>query len=110
MNEEWSFKIEQPKGWHITESSELIKRLKEQKQYQKIGLLKDSGLIVTFTKFPFNNKDAFTKLHAGGWKYDILFAGLKVNMPDVCAAIGLAQIRKYDSLLIKETQNENANN
>ena len=50
------------------------------------------------------NKDAFTKSQAGGWKYDILFAGLKVNMPDVCAAIGLAQIRKYNSLLIKERE------
>jgi dTDP-4-amino-4,6-dideoxygalactose transaminase len=50
------------------------------------------------------NKDAFTKSQAGGWKYDILFAGLKVNMPDVCAAIGLAQIRKYDTLLIKERE------
>jgi dTDP-4-amino-4,6-dideoxygalactose transaminase len=50
------------------------------------------------------NKDAFTKSQAGGWKYDILFAGLKVNMPDVCAAIGLAQIRKYDALLIKERE------
>jgi dTDP-4-amino-4,6-dideoxygalactose transaminase len=50
------------------------------------------------------NKDAFTKSLAGGWKYDILFAGLKVNMPDVCAAIGLAQIRKYDSLLLKERE------
>ncbi|MCX8484526.1 MAG: DegT/DnrJ/EryC1/StrS family aminotransferase [Bacteroidia bacterium] len=50
------------------------------------------------------NKDAFTKSQAGGWKYDILFAGLKINMPDVCAAIGLAQIRKYDSLLLKERE------
>lgn len=50
------------------------------------------------------NKDAFTKSQAGGWKYDILFAGLKVNMPDVCAAIGLAQIRKYDSLLLQERE------
>lgn len=50
------------------------------------------------------NKDAFTKSQAGGWKYDILFSGLKVNMPDVCAAIGLAQIRKYESLLIKERE------
>jgi dTDP-4-amino-4,6-dideoxygalactose transaminase len=50
------------------------------------------------------NKDAFTKSQAGGWKYDILFAGLKVNMPDVCAAIGLAQIRKYDIFLIKERE------
>jgi dTDP-4-amino-4,6-dideoxygalactose transaminase len=48
------------------------------------------------------NKDAFTKSQAGGWKYDILFAGLKVNLPDLCAAVGLAQIRKYDSYLLLE--------
>lgn len=47
-------------------------------------------------------KDAFTKSQAGGWKYDILFAGLKVNLPDLGAAIGLAQIRKYDSYLLLE--------
>lgn len=47
-------------------------------------------------------KDAFTKSKSGGWRYDILFAGLKVNMPDLCAAVGLAQIRKYDSALLKE--------
>lgn len=48
------------------------------------------------------NKDAFTKSQAGGWKYDILFPGLKVNLPDLCAAVGLAQIRKYDSYLLLE--------
>lgn len=48
------------------------------------------------------NKDAFTKSQAGGWRYDILFQGLKVNMPDLCAAVGLAQIRKYDNFLLKE--------
>lgn len=44
-------------------------------------------------------KDAFTKSQAGGWKYDILFAGLKVNMPDLCAALGLGQIRQYHVML-----------
>lgn len=48
------------------------------------------------------NKDAFAKAQAGSWRYDILFQGLKVNMPDLCAAVGLAQIRKYDSYLLKE--------
>lgn len=48
------------------------------------------------------NKDAFTKSQAGGWKYDILFAGLKVNLPDLNAAIGLVQIRKYKSNLLLE--------
>ncbi len=50
------------------------------------------------------NKDAFTKSQAGGWRYDILFQGLKVNMPDLCAAVGLAQIRKYDNVLLKERE------
>lgn len=49
-------------------------------------------------------KDAFTKSQGGGssWKYDIVFQGLKINMPDVCAAIGLAQMRKYSAFLILE--------
>src|SRR5690606_41939571 len=41
------------------------------------------------------NKDALAKSKGGGWRYDILFQGLKINMPDICAAIGLAQIKKY---------------
>jgi dTDP-4-amino-4,6-dideoxygalactose transaminase len=49
-------------------------------------------------------KDAFTKSQGGGnsWKYDIVFQGLKVNMPDICAAIGLAQIRKYSEKIMIE--------
>ena len=49
-------------------------------------------------------KDAFAKSQGGGWRYDIIAQGLKVNMPDVCAAIGLAQIRKYDHQLLQERQ------
>lgn len=44
-------------------------------------------------------KDAFSKSKAGGWRYDVIGFGMKVNMADVNAAIGLAQIRKYDKLL-----------
>jgi dTDP-4-amino-4,6-dideoxygalactose transaminase len=47
------------------------------------------------------NKDVFPKSQGGVWKYDIQFAGLKVNMRDVCATIGLAQVEKYDSLLLQ---------
>lgn len=42
-------------------------------------------------------KDAFSKSQAGGWRYDIVYPGFKINMPDICAAIGLAQIRKYET-------------
>lgn len=44
-------------------------------------------------------KDAFTKTQAGAWRYDIVAHGMKINMPDVNAAIALAQLRKYDYLL-----------
>ena len=48
------------------------------------------------------NKSAFDKDQIGGWKYDIIDQGMKVNMPDLCAAVGLAQIRKYRSTLLPE--------
>lgn len=49
-------------------------------------------------------KDAFTKSQGGGnsWKYDIAFQGLKINMPDICAAIGLAQIKIYTEVIMPE--------
>ncbi len=47
-------------------------------------------------------KDAFSKSKAGGWRYDVVYPGFKMNLPDVLAAIGLAQIKKYNSLLLKE--------
>lgn len=47
-------------------------------------------------------KDAFSKTNGGGWRYDILFPGLKVNMPDICAAIGLAQLIDYEKVHLPE--------
>lgn len=44
-------------------------------------------------------KDAFSKSQLGGWRYDIIGLGMKINMADVNAAIGLAQIREYPRLL-----------
>ena len=44
-------------------------------------------------------KDAFSKSKAGGWRYDIVGLGMKINMADVNAAIGLAQMKQYASLL-----------
>lgn len=44
-------------------------------------------------------KDAFTKTQAGAWRYDIIAHGMKFNMPDINAALALAQLRKYEYLL-----------
>jgi len=45
------------------------------------------------------SKDALSKSMAGGWRYDITGLGMKINMADVNAAIGLAEIREYPELL-----------
>lgn len=57
-------------------------------------------------------KNAFEKNTIGGWKYDIIAQGLKINMPDICAAIGLAQIKLYNNVLLPERKKifENYNN
>ena len=47
-------------------------------------------------------KSAFEKSKVGGWRYDIVDQGLKVNMPDICAAVGLAQIKQYKNKLLPE--------
>ena len=64
--------------------------LEEERQYIKIMTLNGQ------------TKDAFSKSQAGGWQYDIIDLGMKINMPDICAAIGLVQLKKYQSQLLPE--------
>ncbi|NRF37248.1 DegT/DnrJ/EryC1/StrS aminotransferase family protein [Pedobacter foliorum] len=51
------------------------------------------------------NRDAFAKSKGANWRYDILFKGFKMNMPDICAAIGLAQIKQYNNTLLPLRKN-----
>ncbi|NQY67825.1 MAG: DegT/DnrJ/EryC1/StrS family aminotransferase [Flavobacteriales bacterium] len=43
------------------------------------------------------NKDALAKTKVGSWEYDIIDAGYKCNMTDIQAAIGLVELKRYDS-------------
>ncbi|QGU96005.1 aminotransferase class I/II-fold pyridoxal phosphate-dependent enzyme [Clostridium bovifaecis] len=47
------------------------------------------------------SKDALTKMQAGAWEYDIITDGLKCNMTDISAAIGLVQLERYEEMLEK---------
>lgn len=46
-------------------------------------------------------KDALAKTKLGAWEYDILEPAYKCNMTDINAAIGLAQLKRYPSLLAR---------
>lgn len=45
------------------------------------------------------SKDALAKTKLGAWEYDIKMTGYKCNMTDIMAAIGLAQLERYPSIL-----------
>lgn len=47
------------------------------------------------------NKDALAKTKAGAWEYDIKGAWYKCNMTDIMAAIGLAQLSRYEGMLAR---------
>jgi dTDP-4-amino-4,6-dideoxygalactose transaminase len=47
-------------------------------------------------------KDAWKRYsRTGSWKYQVVEAGFKFNLPDILAAVGLAQLRKCDSFFQK---------
>lgn len=47
------------------------------------------------------NKDALAKTKAGAWEYDVVGTYYKCNMTDIAAAIGLAQMQRYQKMLEK---------
>ncbi len=64
------------------------------------------GLYKQFMLFSLHgqNKDALDKTKAGAWEYDILFPGYKCNMTDIQAALGVAQLKRYDKMLAYRKQ------
>lgn len=66
----------------------------------KEDLLKE----MRYTTLNGQTKDAFSKMAAGAWRYDIIVDGFKCNMTDIQAAIGLAQLERYAGLLNKRKQ------
>ncbi len=57
--------------------------------YKKLQLLSLHG----------QSKDALAKAQAGAWNYDIKGTWYKCNMTDLAAALGLAQMGRYDAML-----------
>ena len=64
-------------------------RIDEEKMYKQYMLWSLHG----------QTKDAFAKNTGASWEYDVVDTQYKCNMPDVLAAIGLAQFERYDKML-----------
>ena len=50
------------------------------------------------------SKDALAKTQLGAWEYDIVGPWYKCNMTDIMAAIGLAQLTRYDGMLARRKE------
>lgn len=47
------------------------------------------------------SKDALAKTQIGNWRYDVYECGYKCNMTDVAAAMGLVELARYDTMVLK---------
>lgn len=47
------------------------------------------------------SKDALAKTVKKSWRYDVTEAGYKMNMTDIQAALGIAQLEEYERILIR---------
>ncbi|GHT33560.1 aminotransferase [Bacteroidia bacterium] len=47
------------------------------------------------------NKDALAKTKKGAWRYDVIVSGYKGNMTDIQSSIGLIELNRYESEILK---------
>lgn len=66
-------------------------KIDDEELYKKYQLLSLHG----------QTKDALSKNKLGAWEYDIVEPAFKCNMTDIQAAIGLAQLDRYEEMLQK---------
>ena len=50
------------------------------------------------------SKDALSKNKLGAWEYDVIAPYFKCNMTDIMAALGVAQLARYDQMLARRRQ------
>ncbi len=66
-----------------------VDKIDSEEIYKKVNMLSLHG----------QTKDALAKTKLGSWEYDIVTPAYKCNMTDIMAGIGLAQLKRYNSLL-----------
>ena len=64
-------------------------------------MMRRSIVAISLLSLHGQDKDALAKTKAGAWEYDIVAPLYKCNMTDIMAAIGLAQLHRYEELLAK---------
>lgn len=93
-----SFSFHAVKNFTTGEGGGLVWReldgIDDEEIYKKIMLMSLHG----------QSKDALAKTKLGAWEYDIVAPLYKCNMTDITAAIGLAQMTRYEGMLARRKQ------
>lgn len=93
-----SFSFHAVKNFTTAEGGALTWRtitgIDDEEIYHKLQLLSLHG----------QSKDALAKTKLGAWEYDIVGPWFKCNMTDIMAGIGLAQMKRYPSMLARRKE------
>ena len=93
-----SFSFHAVKNFTTGEGGGLVWReldgIDDEEIYKKIMLMSLHG----------QSKDALAQTKLGAWEYDIIAPLYKCNMTDITAAIGLAQMTRYEGMLARRKQ------
>ena len=93
-----SFSFHAVKNFTTGEGGGLVWReldgIDDEEIYKKIMLMSLHG----------QSNDALAKTKLGAWEYDIIAPLYKCNMTDITAAIGLAQMTRYEGMLARRKQ------
>lgn len=89
-----AFSFHAVKNLVTAEGGALTWTIDDDSLYDKFSLLSLHG----------QNKDALTKMNSSSWEYDIMFPGFKTNMTDICAAIGVVQLERFNELISRRRE------
>lgn len=74
--------------------------------WKKIDSLDSGKIYEAFSLMSLHgqNKSTLSKNKPGAWEYDVIAPFYKCNMTDIAATIGLAQLERYDDMLLRRYQ------
>ena len=89
-----NFSFHAVKNMTTAEGGAAVHGIDEEEMYKQYMLLSLHG----------QTKDAYQKNKVASWEYDVVDTQYKCNMTDVLAAIGVAQLERYDQMLDRRHQ------
>lgn len=102
-NKDWRFQIDLPAGWYLTETDSLIERFNQEKQYKQADFINKSGLVVSASQFPSDQKAEFNpNINISSRNIEIAPAPNRSQLMAYAKQILLSLVPKGNNLAVDE--------